>query len=223
MSEQTDPKQVLGADEVAAALPDGWGHLPGRVRAVFATGDFATGLALVDRIGAAAEEADHHPDVVLTYPTVTVSLSSHDVGGITSRDVDLAARVTAMAAEAGVRPEPARVTLVELGLDTWAGAEVQPFLAALLGGSADDDEVVDPAGLYPTVWFQEAEQHGTPRQRWHLDVWVPRSEGRARVDAVVAAGGVLVDESHAPSFWVLADAQGNRACVCTTAGRDEVA
>ncbi|MCH1867312.1 4a-hydroxytetrahydrobiopterin dehydratase [Nocardioides sp. CFH 31398] len=219
MSEQSDPRRTLGADEVAEAAPPGWAHVPGRIRAVFATGDFATGLALVDRIGAAAEEADHHPDVVLTYPTVTVSLSSHDVGGITSRDLDLAHRISGYADEAGVSADPAAVTLVELGLDTWAGQEVQPFLAALLGGSADDREVVDPAGSYPTIWFQDAEEHETPRQRWHLDVWVHRDEARARVDAVLAAGGTLVDDSEAPSFWVLADAQGNRACVCSTEGR----
>ena len=43
-----------------------------------------------DAVRAAAEEANHHPDITLTYPEVIVTLSSHDVGGITSRDLDLA-------------------------------------------------------------------------------------------------------------------------------------
>lgn len=214
-----EEKQKLTETEILEAGLTGWVHLPGRLRAVYATGDFATGLALVDRIGAAAEEADHHPDVVLTYPTVMVTLASHDVGGLTSRDVDLARRINGFADAAGAGADPARVTLVELGLDTWASAEVQPFLAALLGGSSDDDEVVDPAGVYPTVWFQDAERHETPQQRWHLDVWVDRDHAQSRVDAAVAAGGRLVDDSEAPSFWVLADPQGNQACICTSAGR----
>ncbi|GAA1924212.1 VOC family protein [Nocardioides lentus] len=217
----SDTRTPLSVAEVDAAGLRGWVRLPGRIRAVFATGDFATGLALVDRIGAAAEEADHHPDVVLTYPTVTVTLASHDVGAVTTRDVDLARRIDGFAAEAGVVADPARVTLVELGLDSPAAAEVSPFLAALLGGAerTDDDgdvEVVDPAGGWPTVWFQTAGAgDADPPQRWHLDVWVDRTEARSRIDAAVAAGGELVDDSAAPSFWVLADAQGNRACVCT--------
>jgi 4a-hydroxytetrahydrobiopterin dehydratase len=43
---------------------------------------------------------------------------------------------------------------------------------------------------------------------------------RKRIDAALAAGGTLVSEEHAPSFWVLADAQGNKACVTTGEGRD---
>ena len=103
MSESvTDPKQKLTADEVREAPGlDDWRHLLTGIRARFRTGDFATGLALVDRIGAAAEEADHHPDISLTYPEVIVTLSSHDVGGITSRDLDLARTISGFAAEAG--------------------------------------------------------------------------------------------------------------------------
>ncbi len=41
-----------------------------------------------------------------------------------------------------------------------------------------------------------------------------------RVEAAVAAGGTLVTAEHAPAFWVLADAHGNKVCVCTADGRD---
>lgn len=46
-------------------------------------------------------------------------------------------------------------------------------------------------------------------------MYVPLDAAQARVDAALAAGGTLVDGAHAPSFWVLADAEGNEACVCT--------
>lgn len=220
MTDSADyPRRTLSAAEIDAAGLADWRHFPGVIRARFRTGNFATGLSLVNRIGAAAEEADHHPDLMLTYPAVTVTLSSHDVGGITSRDVSLARHVSELAAELGCRPDPASLVVVELGLDTWAASQVQPFLTALLGGSRNDREVVDPEGMAPTIWFQETEEHERPRQRWHLDVWVPPEQGPTRVDDVVAAGGRLVDDAAAPSFWVLEDAQGNRACVCTSADR----
>ena len=58
------PRNLDSHDDVLAAdLPD-WRQVLNVLRARFRTGDFATGLALVDRIGAAAEAADHHPDII---------------------------------------------------------------------------------------------------------------------------------------------------------------
>ena len=85
-----------------AGLAD-WRQLLGRLKARFRTGDFATGLALVNRIGELAEAANHHPDVQLTYPDVIVTLTSHDAGGITARDVDLAKVMDAAAQQFGVK------------------------------------------------------------------------------------------------------------------------
>jgi len=53
------------------------------------------------------------------------------------------------------------------------------------------------------------------RNRIHLDVIVPHDEADARVAAAIAAGGHLISDAAARSFWVLADAEGNEACVCT--------
>ncbi len=68
------------------------------------------------------------------------------------------------------------------------------------------------------MWFQETETHDEPRQRFHLDIHVPREVAERRVRAALEAGGVLVTDGYAPSFWVLADAEGNKACVCTWVG-----
>ena len=226
----TDPQQKLTSQQVREADGlDDWRLLLTGIRARFRTGDFATGLALVDRIGAAAEEADHHPDISLTYPEVIVTLSSHDVGGITTRDLDLARRISGFAAEEGIVADVAGLTQLEPGLDTTAGERLSPFYAALLGGEvADHGEPVDPSGQVPGLWFQEptepseddpalpAQDH---EQRWHFDVWVPEDEGERRVQAAIDAGGRLVSDRFAPSYWVLEDADGNRHCVCTRAGR----
>lgn len=98
-----DPKQTLTSSEITDAALADWRQDGETLVARFASGDFATGLELVNRIGASAEEADHHPDLTLTYPEVGVTLSSHDVGGITSRDIDLARTISGHAAALGVR------------------------------------------------------------------------------------------------------------------------
>ena len=213
---------ALNGQQVADAGLDGWVNLLGGLQTRIATPDFAAGLALVDAIGAAAEEADHHPDLGLRYRCVDVRVSSHDVGGITGRDLRLARRVTALAAAAGLRTAAAGVTRLELGLDSPDAAAVLPFWGAVLG-LADEagrgDELVDPEGALPTVWFQRSGSE-EPRQRWHPDLWVDPAEVRPRIDAAVAAGGTLVDDAQAPAFWVLADPEGNRVCLCTWQSRD---
>lgn len=231
MKSMSDPKKKLTHTEVRDAGIDDWRQLLGTIRARFRTGDFATGLALVDRIGAAAEEADHHPDISLSYSEVIVTLSSHDVGGLTSRDVDLARTISGFAGEAGLTADVAGLTQLEVGLDTAAGEELAPFYAALLGGEVRRGEPVDPSGQVPTVWFQgPGEDRSEPaqsevaqsevEQRWHFDVWVPIDEAEQRLQAALAAGGTLVSDAMAPSFWVLADQEGNRSCICTVATRD---
>lgn len=226
----SDPKRKLTHREVAEAGLDDWRQVLGRLKARFRTGDFATGLRLVELVGAAAEEANHHPDVTLTYSEVLLTLSSHDVGGITSRDLDLAREVSAFAASLGARADVSGLTQVELGLDTDAGDRLAPYYAALLGGEVKDGEPVDPSGQVPTVWWQgsgsaDPEDDGPPLpdsdvdQRWHLDVWVPVDEGPRRLQAALDAGGSLVSDASAPSYWVVADAEGNRSCICTVADR----
>ncbi|MGY4718896.1 4a-hydroxytetrahydrobiopterin dehydratase [Naumannella huperziae] len=217
----TDPKQRLSHDDVLAAdLPD-WRQVLNVLRARFRTGDFATGLALVDRIGAAAEAADHHPDISLTYPEVIVTLVSHDVGAITSRDIDLARTISGFAAEVGIEADTSGLSQFEPGLDTADGERLAPFYAALLRGEVRDGEPFDPSGQSPAIWFQPADAGGPElpdhdhEQRWHLDVWVPHDDGERRLQAVLDAGGTLVSDAAAPAYWVVADADGNRSCICT--------
>ncbi len=201
------------ADVEAADLPD-WRWLLGALHAHFATGDFGTGLELVNRIGALAEEADHHPDLELGYPHVRVKLMSHDASGVTSRDVDLARRISGTARELGIAAEPSLLSVLEIGLDTADERAIRPFWQAVLGVDASSEEEL------PTLWFQQTDPHPEPRQRFHLDVTVPPEVAQQRIDAALAAGGTLVSDDRAPAFTVLADAEGNKACICTALGRD---
>lgn len=199
-----------------------WQGMPGCIKARFLTGDFATGLDLVAEIGTRAEAAGHHPDVTLTFPHVDISLTSHDTGAVTERDLDLAGQISEAAASAGVSADPAAPVVLELGLDTAHKDAIAPFWAALLTGDAGNvsgPDVVDPSGQVPLLWFQECEEHEAPHQRLHIDISVPAAFAPERIQAAVEAGGTIVDEEQAPSFTVLADADGNRACVCALSGR----
>lgn len=89
---QPTPEQVT-----AAGLGD-WRQVENVLQARFRTGDFVTGLEFVNRIGAVAEAHQHHPDLTLTYPEVRISLCSHDVGGVTDRDLSLAREISTIAA-----------------------------------------------------------------------------------------------------------------------------
>ncbi len=199
-----------------------WRVLHGVLHARFETGDFNAGVTLVQAIGAAADEMNHHPDVDLTYPCVDVRLSSHDVGGVTRRDVVLARVISEMASTLDAHARPEVVSVLELALDTPDHEQIKPFWCAVLDYERTDrpDELADPTGKRPTLWFQPSESHETPRQRWHLDLRVPPEVVEARIAAALEAGGRLVSDKHAPMFWVLADPQGNQACLTTWQGRD---
>jgi len=194
-----------------------WVWLVRGIEARYDTGGFARGLELVNRIGAAAEEADHHPDVTLTWPTVHVRLISHDVGAVTDRDVAMARTISDLARELGLTATPEKLSKLEWALDTADKPAAVRFWAAVLGydGDSDPNEVTDPDGRQVTLWFQTSDAREDARQRFHVDVHVAPEQAQARIDAALAAGGTLVSESASPSFTVIADPEGNKACVCT--------
>ena len=215
---------TLTGHQIADAGLDGWAYLGLSLQARIATGDFAAGLALVAAIGAAAERAGHHPDVDLRYAHVDVRLTSHDEQGVTERDVELARTITALAAATGLRPEKSGVSRLDVALDTPDRQRVMPFWQAVFGMVRADDreqgiDLRDPADVLPRLWFQPSGDE-EPRQRWHHDLLIDPAEVQPRIAAAVAAGGRLVSDAEAPSFWVLEDPEGNKVCLCTWQGRD---
>lgn len=210
---------ALTAQQVLAANLTDWRKLAQSLHTRFQTGTFIAGMEFVNAVGMAAEEANHHPDVKLTYGYVDLALVSHDVGNmITQADIDMARTISRIAGEMGVKSDTSTLTVVELALDSADRGTIGPFWSVLLSGSdqaLDGCDVVDLNGQVPLLWFQETEAHPTPKQRFHLDVWVPHDARDARIEAALAAGGTMVDDTQAPAFVVLADAEGNRACVCT--------
>jgi 4a-hydroxytetrahydrobiopterin dehydratase len=118
------------------------------------------------------------------------------------------------------------VQVIEIRIDALDAAAIRPFWRAVLGYADEPDRrgpwdgLVDPQGQGPAVWFQRMDAPRPQRNRIHFDVSVPHDEAGSRIRAALAAGGTLVDDTHAPAFWVLADTEGNEACVTTWQGRD---
>ncbi len=152
----------------------------------------------------------------MRYPgRVHVKLTTHATGGLTTLDVDMARTISAAAATAGAESQPTIGQTVEIAIDTMDADRIRPFWAAVLGYRELDGSLVDPTGWGPPVWFQDMTEPRTERSRFHVDVSVPHDVAEDRLAAAVAAGGRLVSDEHARSWWVLADADGNEACVCT--------
>ena len=74
-----------------------WRVVNGELERVFAFADFVAALAFVNQVGSLAEEAGHHPDIDIRYNRVRLALVTHDAGGITAKDFDLAAAVDPLA------------------------------------------------------------------------------------------------------------------------------
>jgi len=85
---------VSRLDEVGivAALRQtpGWERSGSEIRRSYRLGDFRAALAFVNRVGELAERAGHHPDIDIRYNTVTLALTTHDAGGLTTKDFELA-------------------------------------------------------------------------------------------------------------------------------------
>lgn len=91
-------RKKLSEDEIAARLGEvpGWGYIDGRLRSQFQTLNFSNGVTFVNQIARIADDLNHHPDVLLTYPRVTIDIYTHDVGGLTEFDFTLAKRISAL-------------------------------------------------------------------------------------------------------------------------------
>jgi 4a-hydroxytetrahydrobiopterin dehydratase len=214
---------TLSTQQLLDAGLDDWRKLAQGLHARFAVRDFTSAAAFVEAVAAAAGESGHYPEVRLTPSWVELKLTTEEDGWwVTEQDVDVARRISEIAEGMGFSSDPSAVAQLELALDTAAFKTQGPFWAALLTGSTDNvvhDDVMDPDFRVPNLWFQETAPHDPPRQRFHLDLWLAHDVAEERIAAAVAAGGTVVDDSNAPSFTVLADPEGNRACVCTCLDR----
>lgn len=215
--------EKLGTQDILDARLEDWRKLAQAMHARYRIESFTSGAAFATAIAKAAEAAGRYPDLKLTRDFVDISLCTHEDGlWVTRADVEMARAISDVARAEGLAPDPSGVTQIELALDSAHEDHVGPFWSALLTGSPANkvyDSVFDPDGRVPSLWFQGTDDHDTPRQRWHFDLWLAPEEAEVRIEAAVAAGGSVIDDAGAPSFTVLADPERNKVCVCTYLAR----
>jgi 4a-hydroxytetrahydrobiopterin dehydratase len=199
---------------LAAEGVDDWVVLHGGATAVFRVGSLRAAAGFADAVANAPGLTDTGVLLTLADDRVTVRLS-RDVWQLEPRHVALARAVSAIAREHGAVADRAAVQEVQLAIAAQSDAIDVAFWRAVLGYiPMADDNAVDPLGHGSTVWMQELDRGKPLRHAMHIDVSVAREQVKARLEAAIAAGGRIVDESHAPSHWTLADGAGNRVCIC---------
>jgi 4a-hydroxytetrahydrobiopterin dehydratase len=215
----------LAASEAVTSL--GWRYILGEFRTQVLTGSLPLAADVAAR-AAAVPGAQGHLRMDVRADRVILSVQTAEIAWVTPHDVDLARQISAVAGEfrLNTRPGPRSVQVIEIGIDAMDIASIRPFWKAVLGyadepgRSGPHDALVDPLGQGPSVWFQQMDAPRPQRNRIHFDVSVPHDEAHRRLEAAVAAGGKLVYDAEAPAFWVLADPEGNEACVTTWQGRE---
>lgn len=207
----------------------GWRYLLNRVRTTVPVASLEEGLRVAAVAAAAAPDVDDHLRIDLRGDQLVLTVVDRTVGALTGVGLTVVRSVSAALTDAGFAPLPAdgsALQITEIAIDALDISAVRPFWRSVLGYVDDptdspvDGGLVDPAGVGPSVWFQQMDAPRPQRNRIHLDVDVPHDQVDQRLAAALAAGGTLLSDAHARAFWVLADAEGNEVCLCTWQDRE---
>jgi 4a-hydroxytetrahydrobiopterin dehydratase len=173
--------------------------------AVFAAASLADAARLVVPVVDAGERLGILPDIDLRPEAVVVRVPYRTGDGLPAAATDFAAAVSRAAAELQLTPDPSRAQSIGIYVAQHSEIDARPFFAAALGyDELGETDAVDPLRCGPQLAFNPITGDAPRRGRTHIDVFVPADQARARVDAALAAGGRLVDDSHAPMWWSLA-------------------
>ena len=224
---------MLRGEQIAEADLSDWRKLAQGLHARYVVDDFGSGARLVAAVGEAGDVLGHHPRVSIGTGYVDLKLvtddaiyrddegTEHVVEWVTQQDVDLARRITEIAADHGAEPDPASVSDIELGLDTARSATIAPVWAALLTGNADaqgrgtpSDEIRDATGRVPNLWFGDSTSPG-PRASGSTSrsTSPPRRSSNGSPPPSPRAGPSSTTAARRRSPCI-ADQDGNRGIVC---------
>jgi len=207
MSEQSW-REFLSAEGI-----DDWVVLHGGATAVFHVGSLGKAARLAEAITKIPGLED--TDILLTIGDgfLTVRLT-RDLWQLEPRHIELARAISAVAREYNALADRSAVQEVQVAIAAKQDEIDVDFWRAVLGYlPMADDNAVDPLGHGSTVWMQEIDASKPLRHAMHIDVSVAHEQALVRLQAALAAGGRIVDDSHAPEYWTLADRAGNRVCI----------
>jgi 4a-hydroxytetrahydrobiopterin dehydratase len=206
MSEQ-GWRDFLSADGI-----DDWVVLHGGPTALFRVGSLHEAARLA---AAVADVPGLEERTLLTAAAdrLTVKLT-REMWGTEARHTEVARAISKIAREHGATADPSAVQEVQLAIAAKPDAIDLGFWRAVLGyAPLHEDNCIDPLGQGSTVWMQDLDPDKPLRHAMHVDVSVARDQAEARLQAAVAAGGTVVDDSGAPGAWILADRSGNKVCI----------
>ena len=198
---------------LAASGVEEWAVLHGGPTAVFRTSSLVDAAALAQAIAAVPGLDSTNAQINLLAEQVTVRLT-REVWKIEESHIALARAISAAARAHGAAADRAAIHEVQFAISAKPDVIDLGFWRAVLGyAPMQGDNAIDPLGNGSTVWMQELDAAKPLRHAMHIDVSVPREQAERRFAAAVAAGGVIVDDSHAPAWWILADRSGNKVCI----------
>src|SRR5262245_14634748 len=194
---------------------DDWVVLHGGAASVFRVGSFAEATRLAVAIADTPGFETSGSVLTITHDTLTLRLT-RDLWQLETRHIDLARAISSVARDHGAVADPAATQEVQLAIAAKPDEVDLGFWRAVLGyAPRSDDHGVDPLGHGSTVWMQELSEAKVLRHAMHVDVSVGRDQAQARLEAALAAGGRIVDDSEAPGAWILADRAGNKVCIAS--------
>ncbi len=221
MVDPVSPSEFLVSEGV-----EDWRLLSDGANAYFETGTFGESARFVQAISALPGVEGRPPDVDVRPGGVTVRLDmfTAEYVGLTTSDLELARQISALARSLGLASDPSRLQSLLVVPGASDVSAVMPFWRAALGyvprPDSPEEDLVDPQGRGAPFWFETMQE---PRPGGggaiHLAVWLPPEEAEARVAAALGAGGHVVRDTFAPSWWTLADSAGNEVDVSSVAGR----
>ncbi|SFB33625.1 4a-hydroxytetrahydrobiopterin dehydratase [Amycolatopsis marina] len=224
------PDHSLSRQHISDAVSDlGWRYVLASLQTYVRVGSLTEAAEVAARVVAVAGgDLGEHLSADLRRDRLVLSLQSAYTESVTASDIDLARRISALVADLGLRTDAnadagtRAVQVLELAIDALDIPSIRPFWKAVLGyrDEASGTALVDPAGQQPAVWFQQMTEPRPQRNRIHVDISVPHDAAQSRIAEALAAGGELKSGAAAPAFWILADAEGNEACITTWQGRD---